>query len=346
MSEINTTTAAARPLLHVVHGDPVAIAEGVFVIPDGRVPLVPNIGVIVGDRAALVVDSGLGPRSGAIAYKIARELAGDRPLFLTLTHFHPEHGFGAQAFGDATLLYNRAQQEELRQKGASYLGMFRGMGDAIAEQLEGVKFVEPHIVYDERADVDLGGRVVQLRAWGRGHTRGDQTIFLPRLIARQRQRAREQIYPRVMDGLTPVLTDKLDAVLIAGANRLTPFRSLKPPPGRPSPVALLRLIDKLEQIRFEVARPYQAFGFGTFGVMIDQVGEFVLCAFGNTRQVYFKAHTVGRYIGIAAGENILVVFDILVVFAIASFAPLFIHVTDDTRRRIGAELAAMTGLGS
>jgi glyoxylase-like metal-dependent hydrolase (beta-lactamase superfamily II) len=163
----------------IVHGHPVEVAPGVFVIPDGRVPLVPNIGVIVGDRAALVVDCGLGPRNGAIAHQIARELAGDRPLLLTLTHFHPEHGFGAQAFGDATILYNRSQHEEFRQKADGYLTQFRGLGDAIARELEGVEFVDPRIVYDGDADLDLGGRRVQLRTWGAAHSHGDQVIFLP-----------------------------------------------------------------------------------------------------------------------------------------------------------------------
>src|SRR5689334_8722075 len=106
MSDRHTPTAFAFP---VVHGEPVEIAAGVFVLPDGRVPLVPNIGIIVGERAALVVDSGLGPKSGAIAYEAAKKLAGERPIFLTLTHFHPEHGFGAQAFREATILYNRSQ---------------------------------------------------------------------------------------------------------------------------------------------------------------------------------------------------------------------------------------------
>ncbi len=101
----------------VVQANPVEIADGVFVIPDGRVPLIPNIGVIVGERAALVVDTGLGPRNGAIVRDIARKLAGDRPLFLTITHFHPEHGFGAQEFGDATIIYNRTQHQEFRAEG-------------------------------------------------------------------------------------------------------------------------------------------------------------------------------------------------------------------------------------
>lgn len=169
-------TSAPPP---VVHGSPVEVADGVFVIPDGRVPLVPNIGVVVGDRAALVVDCGMGPSNGAIAYQLARTLAGDRPLYLTLTHFHPEHGFGAQAFRGATIVYNRTQHAEFRQKANGYLQQFRGLGAAVAQQLEGVAFVDPHIVYDESADLDLGGKVVQLRTWGRAHSRGDQAVFLP-----------------------------------------------------------------------------------------------------------------------------------------------------------------------
>jgi glyoxylase-like metal-dependent hydrolase (beta-lactamase superfamily II) len=163
----------------VVTGTPREIAEGVYVIPDGRVPLVPNIGIILGDRAALVVDTGFGPRSGANVRTAARELAGDRQLLVTLTHFHPEHGFGAQAFTDATLLYNRAQHEEFHQKAPGYREQFRGFSKDAARELEGVEFVDPQIVYGEGCDIDLGGRLVQLRSRGPAHSRGDQTIFLP-----------------------------------------------------------------------------------------------------------------------------------------------------------------------
>ena len=48
--------------------DPTALSEiasGVWVIADRRVPLVPNIGIVVGQSAALVVDTGMGPANGA-----------------------------------------------------------------------------------------------------------------------------------------------------------------------------------------------------------------------------------------------------------------------------------------
>ena len=172
--------ATELPPPPVVENEPTEVADGVFVIPDGRVPLVPNVGIVLGDRAVLVVDTGMGPRNGETVRGHAERLASGRRLFLTLTHFHPEHGYGAQAFADrAVTFYNRTQLEELRQKGAGYLELFKTFGDTVAAELEGVELVEPDIVYDGAADPDLGGRRAELRPWGQAHTLGDQTVFLP-----------------------------------------------------------------------------------------------------------------------------------------------------------------------
>lgn len=156
------------------------IADGVWIIPDRRVPLVPNVGIILGRDAALVVDTGMGTRNGNEVLGAARALAGERRLLLTITHFHPEHGYGAHVFRSAaTIVYNRAQADELRAKGPGYLQMFATFGPGVAEALAGVEIVEPHVVYDGEADIDLGGRTVQLRTWGRAHTRSDQVVYLP-----------------------------------------------------------------------------------------------------------------------------------------------------------------------
>jgi glyoxylase-like metal-dependent hydrolase (beta-lactamase superfamily II) len=157
------------------------VAKDVFVIPDRRVPLVPNIGVILGTDAALVVDSGMGPANGRAVLDAALKIAGSRKLILTLTHFHPEHGFGAQAFkGAARITYNRAQRDELKAKGEGYLGMFRTFGPGVAAALEGTTLVEPDDFYDGASTtIDLGGRKVELRTWGMAHTGGDQVIWVP-----------------------------------------------------------------------------------------------------------------------------------------------------------------------
>ena len=163
--------------------DPQEIAEGVWIVRDHRIWLVPNIAIIVGKDAALVVDTGLGPANGERVLELARRLAGSRRLFLTLTHFHPEHGYGAQVFRpDATVIYNRAQREELVEKGARYIELFKQtQSKAAAEALDGTRIVMPHFIYEgSKAELDLGDRQVELHATGTAHTRGDQLVFLPK----------------------------------------------------------------------------------------------------------------------------------------------------------------------
>lgn len=189
--------AASRPPRVDANGI-TEVARGVFIIPDRRVPLVPNIGVILGDDAALVVDTGMGPANGARVLEAARKVAGERKLILTLTHFHPEHGFGAQAFkGVARITYNRAQSNELASKGGSYIGMFNGFGPDVAAALEGTELVQPDDTYDgELTTIELGGRSVELRTWGLAHTAGDQIVYVPDVgVLFTGDLAEERIFP-------------------------------------------------------------------------------------------------------------------------------------------------------
>jgi glyoxylase-like metal-dependent hydrolase (beta-lactamase superfamily II) len=156
------------------------VADRVHVIPDQRIEFVPNAGIVVGDRATLVIDTAMGPRNGERILREARRLGGDRKLLLTTTHFHPEHAFGSQSFAEATYVANAAQAQELADKGAEYVEMFSGFGPGLAELLAEVELVAPDVVYEgERALLDLGGLTVELHAIGTAHTRGDQVVFLP-----------------------------------------------------------------------------------------------------------------------------------------------------------------------
>ena len=58
----------------------------------------PNIGIVVGSRGTLVVDTGLGKRNGAVVAGVAAKLRKSGALYLATTHFHPEHDLGAAAF--------------------------------------------------------------------------------------------------------------------------------------------------------------------------------------------------------------------------------------------------------
>jgi glyoxylase-like metal-dependent hydrolase (beta-lactamase superfamily II) len=149
-------------------------------MPDQRVEFVPNVGIVVGDRSVLVIDTAMGPRNGERILAEARRLGGERRLLLTTTHFHPEHAFAAQSFSDATYVCNAAQAEEMAAKGPEYIEMFSGFGPGLAELLADVELVAPDVTYEgARAQLDLGGVIVQLINIGRAHTRGDQVVFLP-----------------------------------------------------------------------------------------------------------------------------------------------------------------------
>jgi glyoxylase-like metal-dependent hydrolase (beta-lactamase superfamily II) len=165
--------------LPVVKGEPVEISPGVFVIPDNRVAMVPNVGIVVGDRAGLVIDTGLGPRNGAYVLHQARRLLGGRPIYLAITQFDPGHGFGTQAFGsEATIVFGVAQRDRMHNHARSYVDTFKHLSPAAAKEIDDVDFIEPDIVFENRLEIDLGSVRAVLQSWGPAHTADDQTVLI------------------------------------------------------------------------------------------------------------------------------------------------------------------------
>ena len=100
----------------------------------------PNIGIVVGEKATLVVDTGLGPRNGATAARVAKRLAPDNKLYLTTTHFHPEHAAGESGFPAGTILIRpKVQQGEMDKHGEEMIHLFSGRKDQWRELLNNVK---------------------------------------------------------------------------------------------------------------------------------------------------------------------------------------------------------------
>jgi glyoxylase-like metal-dependent hydrolase (beta-lactamase superfamily II) len=139
----------------------------------------PNIGIVVGDRATLVVDTGLGARNGAIVMKQAEKLGKSPILYLTTTHFHPEHAMGEQAFPARTVIIRPAvQQDEMNKHATEMMDLFRGFSAQSKELLQDVKLRPPDIAFDKEVRLDLGGVATRLFWWGPAHTMGDELIFV------------------------------------------------------------------------------------------------------------------------------------------------------------------------
>jgi glyoxylase-like metal-dependent hydrolase (beta-lactamase superfamily II) len=139
----------------------------------------PNIGIVVGNRATLVVDTGMGPRNGALIVREAEKLSKNRALYLTTTHFHPEHAAGEPGFPPQTILIRPAvQQQEMEQRGTQFIEMFSSRSAQNKELLQGVKLRKPDILFDREVKVDLGGVTARLFWLGAAHTKGDELIFV------------------------------------------------------------------------------------------------------------------------------------------------------------------------
>ena len=140
----------------------------------------PNVGIVVGSRAILVVDTGLGPRNGATVARAAKKLAPNREkLFLTTTHFHPEHAAGATGFPPETILIrNAAQESEMESHGKEMIDLFAGRSPQFKDLLSDAALRSPDVTYDDEARIDLGGVTVRLLWFGAAHTKGDQLIFV------------------------------------------------------------------------------------------------------------------------------------------------------------------------
>jgi glyoxylase-like metal-dependent hydrolase (beta-lactamase superfamily II) len=146
-----------------------------------------GICAVVGDGEVLVVDT----RSTAAQ---ARELLDDLRALTPLpvrtvvnTHVHFDHTFGNAQFEGAAIWGHERCASELVLHGIErrdrIVAWARGAGPEAAELAEGlaaVRIVPPeHLVDDEGAILDVGGRLVEVHFLGRGHTDADLVLAIP-----------------------------------------------------------------------------------------------------------------------------------------------------------------------
>ena len=139
----------------------------------------PNVVYVVGSRATLVVDTGLGERNGVTVMHAEQKLAKGPILYLTTTHYHSEHTTGEQAFPASTIIIrNTVQQEEMTKGVGAHMDAFRKMSAQNLDLLQNVKFRPPDVLFDREAKLDLGGVTARLFWVGPAHTKGDELIFV------------------------------------------------------------------------------------------------------------------------------------------------------------------------
>ena len=176
-SAVAAQTPPPVPLLK--EGTTVKVSEHVWVIPDGLVPVVPNVGIVVGSRATLIIDTGLGIRNGEAVLREVAKLSRNNEVYVATTHFHAEHTTGGTAFPASFKFVSAAsQQEDVKEFGATFFKNFESRSPDFAALMKGSTYPRADISFERDYALDLGGVRVKLTWLGPTHTRGDTAIFV------------------------------------------------------------------------------------------------------------------------------------------------------------------------
>jgi glyoxylase-like metal-dependent hydrolase (beta-lactamase superfamily II) len=157
----------------------VKLGEHSWVIPDGGTPRVPNVGIVVGSRATLVIDPGLGRRNGDVVRRELARISRNAELYVASTHYHVEHTTGIVAFPPPAQYVNaRVQEAEFAEGAAAQAKAFAARSALDAELLSDVVARRADVPFDREHQLDLGDVRVRLLMVGPTHTRGDTVFFV------------------------------------------------------------------------------------------------------------------------------------------------------------------------
>ena len=160
------------------------VAQGVFVHmgaiqepdPDNRGD-VTNLGFVVGEKTVAVIDTGSARWMGEALWRAIRAKSGKPVSHVIITHMHPDHALGASPFAEAgaKVVGHASLSRALADRQANYLESLDRLIGVV--HMLGTRTVAVDLPVDDAVRLDLGDRVLDLRAWPTAHTGTDLTIL-------------------------------------------------------------------------------------------------------------------------------------------------------------------------
>jgi len=138
-----------------------------------------QIGVILGGRDVLVVDTRSTPAQAREIATELRELTRDPISIIVDTHWHFDHTFGNSVFRPAVAWGHVRAAAQLRAEGRATIEEVATELPDIAADIRETVIDPPERTFEDRATVEVGDRIVELSHHGRAHTNGDIVLVVP-----------------------------------------------------------------------------------------------------------------------------------------------------------------------
>lgn len=142
----------------------------------------PNTGIVIGDDAVMVIDTQATPVMAQDVIRRIREVT-DKPIkYVMLSHYHAVRVLGASAYQPEHIIASQDTYDLIVERGeqdkASEIQRFPRLFQAVESVPDGMTW--PTITFTGKMTLWLGKLEVQLLQLGRGHTKGDTVVWLPK----------------------------------------------------------------------------------------------------------------------------------------------------------------------
>jgi glyoxylase-like metal-dependent hydrolase (beta-lactamase superfamily II) len=141
----------------------------------------PNAAVVVGDDGVMVVDALATPVQAQGLIREIRKVTRKPIKYVVLTHYHAVRVLGASAYKAEHVIASRGTYELIRERGAQDFKSEVQRFPRLFEKVESVPGLTwPTMVFENALTLWMGRREVRIMHLGRGHTKGDTVVWLPK----------------------------------------------------------------------------------------------------------------------------------------------------------------------
>jgi len=140
----------------------------------------PNVGCVIGEGSIVAIEARATPLMAQRWIDVVRSVSSAPFGNLVLTHYHAVRVLGASAFDAQRIIATTMTAELIEERGQQDWASEQGRMPRLFEGAETIPgLTRPTHTFEDEMHLEVGGRGVELRFLGRGHTSGDLVVWLP-----------------------------------------------------------------------------------------------------------------------------------------------------------------------